>query len=556
MNRIIKNTLALLSGKERRTLFLFITANVIISIIDIASLAVLVLLISGYTQGVSPGRLSFISAWLVHGNYLPLIFCFLIFFILKNMTAYLIGQAQYRFVYNVASGISSANLLRYLQGSYMEYVNTDSSVNLRKIGQQPIEFCHYILMGLQQIFTEIILVLLTLSAVIWLNAKLFLLLFIVLLPAVLLLARQFRKRLKAVRIHIKTVGEKALQYLKETLSGYVESNIYDKHPFFVNRYMEHQHRLNNHLAELQILQKLPSRFIEIFAVLGLFILMTVNKLSGNGNIVSLVTVGAFIAAAYKIIPGIVKTLNISGQIRAYEFSLYGLMPEKDKENMHPLPPPAIQSVKFNNVRFAHPESNTGLNGFNLNLRPGDFLGITGASGKGKTTILNLLFGFLEPDAGEIQFNDKSTDAAARKGYWKNIAYVKQQSFVIHESILKNITLDDKDHNEERLASALQACGLQELVRKFPEGTGKIIAENGKNISGGQCQRIAIARALYKNAGLLILDEPFNELDEASERRILQYLRELSQKGKMIVLITHNKQSLSFCNTILSLDDNR
>ncbi len=93
-----------------------------------------------------------------------------------------------------------------------------------------------------------------------------------------------------------------------------------------------------------------------------------------------------------------------------------------------------------------------------------------------------------------------------------------------------------------------------IIAQYPEGLEKIITENGKNISGGQRQRIAIARALYKNAGLLILDEPFNELDNNSENKLLLHLQELSHAGTIIILITHNKKSLLFCNTIISLDD--
>jgi ABC-type bacteriocin/lantibiotic exporter with double-glycine peptidase domain len=95
--------------------------------------------------------------------------------------------------------------------------------------------------------------------------------------------------------------------------------------------------------------------------------------------------------------------------------------------------------------------------------------------------------------------------------------------------------------------------LEGLIASFPEKGDKIIAENGKNISGGQRQRISIARALYKAADLIILDEPFNELDETSEIALLTHFQQLAQNGKMVILITHNKQSLSFCNKIVSLD---
>jgi len=93
-----------------------------------------------------------------------------------------------------------------------------------------------------------------------------------------------------------------------------------------------------------------------------------------------------------------------------------------------------------------------------------------------------------------------------------------------------------------------------VISTFPEGLEKIITENGKNISGGQQQRIAIARALYKNASLILLDEPFNELDEEATCSLLKHFRELTGKGRSVVMITHDKKSLSYCNKIISLDE--
>jgi ABC-type bacteriocin/lantibiotic exporter with double-glycine peptidase domain len=101
--------------------------------------------------------------------------------------------------------------------------------------------------------------------------------------------------------------------------------------------------------------------------------------------------------------------------------------------------------------------------------------------------------------------------------------------------------------------AIRSAGLSSLVDSFPEGLDKVINENGKNISGGQRQRIAIARALYKDADLILLDEPFNELDEGSECDLLHCFRDLTRRGKSVILITHNKKSLSFCNKTISLD---
>jgi ABC-type bacteriocin/lantibiotic exporter with double-glycine peptidase domain len=212
----------------------------------------------------------------------------------------------------------------------------------------------------------------------------------------------------------------------------------------------------------------------------------------------------------------------------------------------------IRSVEFRQVGFYY-AGTTIIDDLDFRVRPGDFLGISGQSGKGKTTILNLLLGFLVPASGEISINGAVADASIRQQYWQRISYVKQQAFLVHDTLMRNIVLDATAHDEERLQWAIRSAGLGGLIDSFPEGLDKVINENGKNISGGQRQRIAIARALYKDADLILLDEPFNELDEGSECDLLHCFRDLTRTGKSVILITHNKNSLSFCNKTISLD---
>jgi len=301
-------------------------------------------------------------------------------------------------------------------------------------------------------------------------------------------------------------------------------------------------------------QGMPIRMIEIFAIMGLFVLIAINKWSGNTDNSAVVTIGIFMAAAYKIIPGIVKILNINGQINTYQYTIHNLLqeetiPDQKEKSVHE----NVQSIQFENVFFKYNDQIV-LDNLNLTIERGDFLGISGLSGKGKTTILNLLLGFLTPDTGKIIINDVSMDAKALQKFWPDISYVKQQSFLIHDSILHNIILNDNHYDEKKLQKIIEVSGLDTLVNTYPEKLNKIITENGKNISGGQRQRIAIARALYKDADLILLDEPFNELDESSECSLLNHFKYLSQTGKLVILITHNKRSLSFCNKIISLDE--
>lgn len=298
---------------------------------------------------------------------------------------------------------------------------------------------------------------------------------------------------------------------------------------------------------------MPPRVIEIFAVLGLFILIVIAKGTGN-NSSDLITIGAFMAAAYKIIPGMVKIINTIGQIKTYEFSATGLLQKKgDKANNKSLRPEPLHSFRLKRINFSYAKQ-TVLADFCLTMTKGDFVGISGKSGKGKTTIFNLILGFLAPSAGDIFVNDQRTDPSQLKNYWPSVSYVRQQSFFIHDTLLRNITLEEEAYSREDLEYALAVSGLEELVAGFPEGLNKTIMENGKNISGGQQQRIALARALYKRSDLFLLDEPFNELDEASENLLLEHFRKLASDGKIVVLITHSARSLAYCNKIISLDE--
>ncbi len=540
-----------LNSREKKRLGYLIILNAIISVIDIASLAVLLFMVNFYTQKISNPD-SFLPRNLSDPHSVLLMAVFFVLFSLKSFAGYSILQAQYKFVYNTASRISENSLINYLEGSHNDFVRIDSAVHIRRISQQPIEFAHYVLAGVQLIFTESFLVLLTVTAILFFSIKLFFLLFILLMPVVVILSFLIKQRLRAVRANVKIKGEKALQYLHEALSGFIESNVYDRNDFFAGRYGSSQKSLNGYLAELQSTQGMSSRIIETFAIFGLFILIIADKLSGSA--IGLASIAAFVAAAYKIIPGIVKILNTAGQVKAYGFSTKGLSREiaatdKREQNFCNL----IHSLAFHQVEFSF-QKNKILERFCMQLKTGEFIGISGLSGKGKTTIVNLLLGFLEPDAGSIEINKKKSDASERQSYMADIAYVKQQPFLIHDSILNNIVLGDMQYDKDRFGIALKVSGLTEIVSLFPDGLQKLIEEGGKNISGGQRQRIAIARAVYKNPTLIILDEPFNELDEESEHYMLEYFRCIAKRGKMIVLITHNKKSFSFCNRIISLDE--
>ncbi len=553
--QFIKSIFTILNQKERVRLLLLTFFDIIISGLDIVFLGLTVLIINFYSKSASFPYNALLPSNLTNRNSILLIALFFVLFGIKNLIAYWLTASKYKFIYSVASRLSEYGIRKYLKDDYLNYVKVDSSSHIRKISQQPIEFSHYILTNFQQIISQSTLVLFTIIAILLYNATLFLLLLVLLLPVVVLLAWLLKRRLKHIRESIKQTSEETLKNLNEALNSYIESNVYHKDEFFAYRYYQQQQKLNDNICSQQTIQSLPSRMIEVFAVLGFLILIVVNKWSTDTPIIDLLTIGVFMAAAYKIIPGMVKILNSAGQIKTYEFILNDMQAISNANIVNRPPLVAnIQSISFKNVCFKYDE-NIVLKDVNFTIFPTDFIGISANSGRGKTTLMHTLLGFVEQQQGVICINDSVTTATDRRNYQRRISYIKQQPFFIHDTVLKNITLQDIDeYDSTKLQEVMEFCNLDNLLEKHTEGVNLIITENGKNLSGGQRQRIMLARALYHDCDLLILDEPFAELDDKSERDILINLQKLAAMGKMILFITHKKDSLSFCTKTLFLDE--
>lgn len=555
MKEKLKHIFLILTPSEKRQFWIQVVLNIFISIADIATLAFLLLVINFYINNSDLTAITFLPEWMLSPGSVTLIAVFFILFSIKNFLGIIISNSQYKFIGQVALRISKQKLDNYLHGSFHEFVNIDSSEHIRKIAFQPFEFSQHILAGVQQILIQSVLILLTVTAILLYNAGLFLLLLLILLPPVTFVFFYIRKRLAASKKNIQLSNERSFQYLLDALKGYVEGNIYQRNDFFFKRFSSARQVFSDYLFDSLALQTMPGRIIETFAVLGLFILIVIAQWSDVDDSATLITIGAFMAAAYKIIPGIVKIINAAGQMKAHGVSLSELENAVAETN-HSHSMPGMQPIKIlqlKSMSFQYGDVQV-LNDFSLSVADGDFVGITGKSGKGKTTILNLMLGFLPPAKGEVFINDKLVASHAIKNYWPRISYVRQQPFFIHDSILRNITLQEEGHDKSKLETALQVSGLWELIGQSPDGLNKMINENGKNISGGQQQRIAIARALYKDAELILLDEPFNELDDASAILLAQHFKNMAAGGKTVIMITHDSKCLSFCNKIISLDE--
>ena len=189
---------------------------------------------------------------------------------------------------------------------------------------------------------------------------------------------------------------------------------------------------------------------------------------------------------------------------------------------------------------------------NLNIKNKSVTGIIGGSGSGKSTLVNLLLGFLKPDKGCIKINNIDIKNFIFK-WQSNIGYVSQ-NILLDSTLKENIAfgINQEKINIEQLNKVIKSTHLEQFVKNLDNGLNTKIGEKGSWISGGQIQRIAIARELYRNPSILILDEATTGLDEMTEEKILKKIIELKNEIT-IIIVSHNKNTLKICDQIINLD---
>ena len=247
------------------------------------------------------------------------------------------------------------------------------------------------------------------------------------------------------------------------------------------------------------------------------------------------------------------------EVRALERELTDIVPEQPRQAAEPHAPGG--PVVFENVSFRHAardadaHSSQGVQSINLVIAPGEFLGISGPSGAGKTTLADLLVGLFPPQEGRIRVGDTALDGAMLVSWRERLAYVSQDPFLFHDTVRQNLAWARPDASEREMWNALALSGADSLVCQMSDGLDTVVGERGTLISGGERQRIALARAILRRPHLLVLDEAMSAIDVSAERRILDQLRKIVPQPT-IVMIAHRAESLAHCDRVLHMEAGR
>lgn len=353
---------------------------------------------------------------------------------------------------------------------------------------------------------------------------------------------------------LKKLGERRIQMDKSLMNLLVESFrdlksniIYHSQDFFIKpHYLKSRERMNIETKFLVLIQS-PRYFLELISVFGIIVLMILFTLLDYDSSKLITSLTLFISAAFRVLPSANKIINSIQNLKYYKSSI-DLLGNLFKDlNNHKIIKhnkfdfKSCISIKelgytFNNKRVFEP--------LNFNIEKEDKILIKGKSGSGKSTLINIFLGFLKNYSGEIIL-DENQKISCLKNVFDEIGYMNQETVLIDDSIKNNIIFG-REPNEKKLHRAISLSGVNEILNKRKINLNNVVGENGKNFSGGERQRINLARAIYDNPEIIILDEATSALDSKTERKIIDLLR-TNFKEKIIIFISHNETVFKFCN---------
>ncbi len=537
---MVRRVLNLLLPQERKKLVKVVVSIFINALLDFASLASLMPLLFFLLEGTNEVKailgFSMIAFLMVS---------------LKGFVSIKLGKYQASYTMSLYKRLSSSLFSNYYNNGLLFIKEQGYSSLGHSVNYMCYTFSQGIIFPLMKILADFLLILLVTLAMLVYEWKTVLVLYLSFLPFMAAYLFFVRDRLKNYAKEDFNAKKMQARIVSDAFRGYQDLEINNSFGVMLKSFNAGLDTISTNRAKMDTLQRIPL-FISEFAIIAGFLIML---LIGGGN--TSIILGIFAVAAFRLIPALRWILtgyntiqNSIPCIDVIEKGLESCKVECSNEQHIPF----SNNIRVSDLIFNYGNSPITFGSFTISK--GEYVGFRGYSGIGKTTLFNLILGFLSPSAGKIEIDGKSLTPANRASWLHNIGYVPQDPYIFEGTVVQNIALGKEDASPERVLEVLEKVRLLEWVNSLPDSINTTLGEGGSRLSGGQKQRIAIARALYKGARVLLLDEATSSVDIAAEREINTMLCELKsvQNDLTILSIAHRESTLAFCDRIIDLEE--
>lgn len=490
----------------------------------------------------------------------------LVTMVVKNALSLVILHRQAKYSYRLMQYFSEKIIRIYYGMGFSFFKTNNSNFLVRNVNHTPLQFANQIVLPLINLFTEFVILVLIVIGIVLVDVKIIALLAAIVLPPFFLFYRYVKNRITVIKTELHSLEPRTNQNVFQSIFGYSDVKISNTESFFFQRHAAFLTRRVSLWSKDFVYQSAPTKVVETALVFGLIVITMYGLFwVDREHLVALLSV--FAVAAYRTLPSVNRIMLALMSLKSHSYAL-DIIVDVDKDEAMSLAKvvgqPNVEEVmkfddgiNFQNISFKYDrDSEMVLKDFNLKVKKGDRVGIIGRSGSGKTTLINIFLRFLSETEGSIEV-DGQTLNEQNVGSWRNlIGYVQQDVFMLDATLAENVAfgrdLDDVD--PVRLENALKSASILDFVKSLPDKERTMIGERGTLISGGQRQRLGIARALYHGAQILVFDEATSALDVETERNITNSIRDLGENNITMFVVAHRISTLKYCQRIIQLEN--
>lgn len=490
--------------------------------------------------------------------------CMFLLIILSNAISTFAVWLKMRFVWGNNHRLSKKLLKKYLLKSYGYFLihnSADLGKNvLQEVQALTIEF----LIQLIDMITYSIVALAILTFLFFTNAKVTIIAILVLGGSYILIYMFTRKRMEKAGQKRMIANKYRFKTANEAFNSIKQIQIRSKEKEFLNRFAIYSKKNANLRAWFSVIQRIPRYTLEAIAFGGIVLLVIYLIISGEetSQVVPIISLFAF--AGYRLMPALQRLF------RAVSFMtfntvivdrIYGDIFEdndfisREWIDKNPKPLEIKKEISIDNLSFKYMgEKEPVLKNINMIIKKQEEVGIAGATGSGKSTLINVLMGLLYTDEGKIFIDDKELTGENIRNWQQNIGYVPQDIYLCDDTIAGNIAfgVPQKDIDYKTVRKVAKIANISDFIEnELRKGYETVIGEKGIRLSGGQIQRLGIARALYHDPDILFLDEATSSLDSATQNSVMQAIANVA-KVKTMIIIAHRLSTIQNCDKIYFL----